>query len=363
VVAEAADGMGDERSAGAVAGGELQVGDTVEVLSKEKKVWRACAVIDVRAAKKKEGKVESSCKVKLHFVGFDQLWDEWLHTDSERLRVPAVKSAAKSTSANEAGAGDDGHEGWVVTDGAAAVPVQSLSAVLALLRDGETHKHFAATKMNVRSSRAHTVFSLSLTQSRTERGPGGEAVLRRSRSLLQLVDLAGSEQIKKSGATEGQRKAEAVGINSSLLTLGRCITALSESRSHIPFLGSKLTTLLRGALAGNSRTTFLVTASLNTAHADETLSALKMGERCAMITTKAQAALGEFDTASSLSAALSAVGDALHECRKAMSALKARGKQNLPSYQKLVARMRGLEQKETELAALHTRLVGGGSGC
>jgi hypothetical protein len=337
---------------------QLQVGNSVEVLSKEKKVWRACTVIDVRAARDNSDKGRSATrKVKIHYDGFDQLWDEWLLTDDHsRLRtVPVPNPARDAGSEGNAPAGACS----VVADGAAMVPVKSLSAVLALLRDGEAHKHFAATKMNVRSSRAHTIFSLYLTQSRTERGASGEVVLRRSRSQLQLVDLAGCEQIKKSGATDGQRKAEAVGINSSLLSLGRCITALAESRAHVPFLGSKLTSLLREALAGNSRTTFLVTASLDAVHAEETLSALKMGERCAMITTKAQAALGEFDTVSSLSAALSAVSDALHECRKAMSALKARGKQTLPSYHKLGVRMRALEQKELELAELHARMASG----
>lgn len=74
------------------------------------------------------------------------------------------------------------------------------------------------------------------------------------RSQLHLVDLAGSEQLKKSRA-EGQRKAEAVGINSSLMVLGKVIAALTSGRSHVPYNESRLTQLLKGALGGNSRTT------------------------------------------------------------------------------------------------------------
>jgi Kinesin motor domain len=54
---------------------------------------------------------------------------------------------------------------------------------------------------------------------------------------LHLVDLAGSERVKKSKAT-GIRLKEAVGINSSLLVLGKVIAALVESHRHVPYLVS-----------------------------------------------------------------------------------------------------------------------------
>jgi hypothetical protein len=57
------------------------------------------------------------------------------------------------------------------------------------------------------------------------------------RSKLHLVDLAGSERVKKSKAT-GIRLKEAVGINSSLLVLGKVIAALVESHRHVPYLVS-----------------------------------------------------------------------------------------------------------------------------
>ena len=51
---------------------------------------------------------------------------------------------------------------------------------------------------------------------------------------LNLVDLAGSECIGRSGAMD-KRAREAGNINQSLLTLGRCITALVEHAPHVPF--------------------------------------------------------------------------------------------------------------------------------
>ena len=66
-----------------------------------------------------------------------------------------------------------------------------------------------------------------------EEGGGAETMLT---SQLALVDLAGCEQLSQSKAV-GQQLREAVGINSSLLVLGKCISALSEGRAHVPHRG------------------------------------------------------------------------------------------------------------------------------
>lgn len=50
----------------------------------------------------------------------------------------------------------------------------------------------------------------------------------------QQVDLAGSENIGRSGAVD-KRAREAGNINTSLLTLGRCITALVDKAPHVPY--------------------------------------------------------------------------------------------------------------------------------
>jgi hypothetical protein len=73
------------------------------------------------------------------------------------------------------------------------------------------------------ASRAHTLVVLHLhhTSSKFQ----GRAV----KSELHLVDLAGCEQIKKSKVV-GQAKREAVGINSSLCVLKKCIRALNEDQ-------------------------------------------------------------------------------------------------------------------------------------
>ena len=51
-----------------------------------------------------------------------------------------------------------------VLSGAAEKPIRSMADVTAVLRTGEAQKRRAATAMNDRSSRAHALFILSLTQ-------------------------------------------------------------------------------------------------------------------------------------------------------------------------------------------------------
>ena len=58
---------------------------------------------------------------------------------------------------------------------------------------------------------------------------------------LSLCDLAGSERYTKS-QTSGERLKEAGNINTSLLTLGRCIETLRYNQQHksVPFFVSSL---------------------------------------------------------------------------------------------------------------------------
>lgn len=166
-----------------------------------------------------------------------------------------------------------------VMDGHASVPVDSLSTVETLLREGEERKRRAATAMNEFSSRAHTLLFLHLNQTHPE-------TQRSIRSVLCLADLGGSEQVEQSRAT-GERLVEAVQINMGLFALQNCILALTRRRKHIPFASSQLTSLLQAALAGQSRTMVIVTGSMEGVHALQTMNALRFGERCQRIKTSA----------------------------------------------------------------------------
>jgi kinesin family protein 5 len=158
--------------------------------------------------------------------------------------------------------------------------LQGLAAELErLLRRGEAQKRQAATAMNERSSRAHSLLYLRLLQQRPAGRAGGVAEVE---SALCLADLGGSEQVKKSRVS-GARLSEAININRGLLSLKNCISALHAGHTHVPYMDNRLTELLKAALGGNSKTTLVVTASLEPAHAAETTHALRFGERCSAV--------------------------------------------------------------------------------
>jgi hypothetical protein len=72
---------------------------------------------------------------------------------------------------------------------------------------------------------------------------------------------------------------EAVDINKGLLALKRCMSALKEG-GYVPYADSRLTLLLSGALASNSKTALIVTARGDDQHALETYQTLRFVSLC-----------------------------------------------------------------------------------
>jgi hypothetical protein len=175
-------------------------------------------------------------------------------------------------------------------------------------------------------------------------------------SELALVDLAGCEQLKQSGA-EGTRRLEATAINSSLMVLRKCISALVEGKKHVPFYESKLTQLLRPAFSGNSRTTAIITAAPEPSNAEQTLAALRFGEDCAMIST--QAAMAGVTSAKQ---ALATITEALERCESDLEVLSDRGKSHLPAYKKLSEQFTRLSAKKGELEQLEQQVAAESKG-
>lgn len=126
-------------------------------------------------------------------------------------------------------------------------PVDSHVALRNWLALGNSQRATAATGMNDKSSRSHSIFNivLNLTERLGESEPGKEEQIQTKRSKISLVDLAGSERVSCTGAS-GDRLKEGVSINKSLLTLGKVINALSTGKKgFIPYRESVLTWLLR----------------------------------------------------------------------------------------------------------------------
>lgn len=219
--------------------------------------------------------------------------------------------------------------------GAVEQSFETVEDIYSILTTGHQRKRFAATALNERSSRSHTILIIQATQTVPEK----DLIIK---SQMHLVDLAGSERVKKSNV-KGSHLKEAVGINSSLLVLGKVISALVECKSHVPYLESKLTTLLRGAFGGNSRTLAMVNCRSDDEHGDETLQTLRFGERCALISNSIRS------VASSAADALSVLEDTLLRVGEQIKSLEAKGKVDMPSYQKLRFSFQQLQRKKVEL--------------
>lgn len=143
---------------------------------------------------------------------------------------------------------------------------------LGMLKKCLNKRKMAATNLNDNSSRSHTIFTIYLYKK-----------LNQSQfihSKFNLVDLAGSENINKSGA-KFERAKEAGLINKSLLTLGKIINLLSESKdlNFIPYRDSKLTHFLQDSLGGKTKTCLIATISPAKINLAETLSTLNYASK------------------------------------------------------------------------------------
>lgn len=128
------------------------------------------------------------------------------------------------------------------------VPVSTGLQAFQILQYGLRNLKYAATGINNHSSRSHCIFTIKLVQA-SEYEDGYNV------GYFNFCDLAGSERVKKT-LNVGDRLKESNSINTSLLVLGRCISAVRTSQKHkegsrlIPFRESKLTQLFRRALSG-----------------------------------------------------------------------------------------------------------------
>ena len=190
------------------------------------------------------------------------------------------------------------------------VVVRSEEEVLALLEEGERHRHYGQTLMNDFSSRSHTIFRLiienkpqppassqpspptspSPTPSTSYLPPAPRRREKVRVSVLNFVDLAGSERHSQTQTT-GSRLREALFINKSLLCLGLCIAKLGEGKGaggEVPYRDSKLTHLLSGSLGGNSRVVVLCCIGPAVCNSEHSVGTLRFGGRCARVRQQAR---------------------------------------------------------------------------
>ncbi|KAI7864076.1 P-loop containing nucleoside triphosphate hydrolase protein [Spinellus fusiger] len=156
--------------------------------------------------------------------------------------------------------------------GMTSIFLDSPARVHAMLKKASHNRATAATNINERSSRSHSVFILRIQGQNSATGETTEG-------LLNLVDLAGSERLSMSGST-GDRLRETQAINRSLSCLGDVIASLAENKDvHVPYRNSKLTYLLKNSLGGDSKTLMFVNVSPLADHFNETLCSLRFAKK------------------------------------------------------------------------------------
>eukprot|EP00698_Gefionella_okellyi_P000497 TRINITY_DN10451_c0_g1_i1.p1 TRINITY_DN10451_c0_g1~~TRINITY_DN10451_c0_g1_i1.p1 ORF type:complete len:819 (-),score=185.27 TRINITY_DN10451_c0_g1_i1:3564-6020(-) len=168
--------------------------------------------------------------------------------------------------------------GAVYVEDLSQIPITRIEEVYAVIAAGFSKRQTYETLMNPVSSRSHTIFTLTVTQ--TDKRDQTEVISGR----LNLVDLAGSERLARSHS-EGERAKEAALINKSLSALGNVVMALDGGEQrHIPYRDSKLTRILTDSLGGNSYTSLLATLNPSPDNYEECVATLQFAHRCRNVT-------------------------------------------------------------------------------
>ncbi|XP_053366473.1 kinesin-like protein KIF20B [Clarias gariepinus] len=152
------------------------------------------------------------------------------------------------------------------------VQVNSPDEAFKVMKLGKKNQSISSTKLNQLSSRSHSIFTVRILRIEDVASLSVQSV-----SELSLCDLAGSERCYKT-QNRGDRLKEAGNINTSLLSLGKCINALrvsGQARQHVPFRESKLTHYLQGFFTGRGRAAMIVNINQCASMYDETLNVLK----------------------------------------------------------------------------------------
>ena len=153
---------------------------------------------------------------------------------------------------------------------------------LAALFEGNMNRTVGDHALNANSSRSHCIYTIYVSSRSRVESDSASIV-----SKLHLIDLAGSERLSKTD-TSGATAKEAQYINKSLTFLEQVVMALGNTnRSHVPFRQSKLTSLLKDSLGGNSKTTMIANIWPEDRHVEETLSTLRFAARMMKVQTDA----------------------------------------------------------------------------
>jgi len=145
-------------------------------------------------------------------------------------------------------------------------------------QSGRATSALAASNGSFAGERVHCLLALRITR-RSARGrldPAGCGVwlpATETTSEITVADVAGIDREK--GSTGGGGAAE----DAAVKAFGRCVDALADSRSHVPYRDSKFTRLVSKALSGVARLFAVVCISRSASRHDESDAALRFARK------------------------------------------------------------------------------------
>lgn len=199
---------------------------------------------------------------------------------------------------------EDERRGVVKVTNLREVLVRSSDEAIKQLHAGMQGRKVEATAANLKSSRSHAVFSMTLEQvGPAPRGPGDPIFQRHGteprhlHSRICLIDLAGSERATQT-KNEGQALKDGAKINQSLLALANCIDALvaknvtinsggseraQTPRRKPPYRDSKLTLLLKGSLTSDCIVSMIANVHPGRDHFEDSNNTLEYAKRASIV--------------------------------------------------------------------------------
>ncbi|XP_022091701.1 kinesin-like protein KIF20B isoform X2 [Acanthaster planci] len=213
------------------------------------------------------------------WVSFAEIYNEYIYDLLEA--IPKAKKVRRQPLKLS-----EDKNGQIYIKGLKEICVQSADEAYKILKIGQQNLSIAATKLNQCSSRSHCIFSIKILRVVDVENPHVARV-----SQLSFCDLAGSERYTRTQNT-GDRLKEAGNINTSLLTLGKCIHTLRYNQNHpksqpkiIPFRESKLTRLFQSFFLGKGKASMVVNVNQCASGFDETIQVLKFSAIAKQVTT------------------------------------------------------------------------------
>ncbi|XP_068698526.1 kinesin-like protein KIF20A isoform X2 [Montipora foliosa] len=213
------------------------------------------------------------------WVSFAEIYNETIHD----LLEPCPMGKGKKRTTLRLG---DDTNGNPYIKGLREIYVSNADEAYKILKIGQKNLRIASTRLNQNSSRSHCIFSIKVLRVVDVDDPHVARV-----SRLSFVDLAGSERYSKT-QSKGDRLKEAGNINTSLMTLGKCLDYLRYNQRNpsqpliIPFRESKLTRLFQAFFCGKGRASMIVNVNMCASMFDETLHVMKFSAIAKKVTTK-----------------------------------------------------------------------------